>query len=233
MTQISYVGSELELFEGAKHWKNYIQFLIKPYIKGDVLEVGSGIGGTTSVLVNQGEKSWTMLEPDSHLSLKASEKINSQQIKQVLGTLDDLPSSARFDSILYIDVLEHIEQDRNELSNASRFLNDDGMVIVLSPAHPFLFSPFDQAIGHFRRYNKRSIKALSPNHLKLDRVFYVDSIGFLASAANRFLLRQSDPTTAQIQTWDRLMIPLSRWVDPLLGYQFGKTIIAVWKKSVV
>ncbi len=60
---------------------------------------------------------------------------------------------------------------------------------------------------------------------------YLDSAGLMASAANRFLLRRSMPSEAQVLTWDRLLVPVSRIVDPLFGYSFGRSVIMVWTKS--
>jgi hypothetical protein len=147
-----------------------------------------------------------------------------------VGVLADLSEAERFDTIIYADVLEHIEEDRAELERAARHLRPGGHIVVLSPAHQWLFTPFDQAIGHFRRYDRRSLRAVSPPDTELVRLFYLDSVGVLASGANRFLLGSAHPTRAQIQTWDRLMVPASRLIDPLLGRNLGKSIIGVWRK---
>ena len=103
-----------------------------------------------------------------------------------------------------------------------------GRIVVLTPAHQSLFSPFDAAIGHFRRYDRASLGRLSP--CGLERMFFLDAVGLFASGANRLLLRQSMPTLGQIQTWDRWIIPVSRVVDPLLGFRAGKTIVGIWRK---
>jgi hypothetical protein len=55
-------------------------------------------------------------------------------------------------------------------------------------------------------------------------------VGIFASLGNRLLTRASMPTEAQIGLWDRWMVPLSRWIDPLLAYQVGKSVLAVWRR---
>jgi SAM-dependent methyltransferase len=137
----------------------------------------------------------------------------------------------QFDTIVYIDVLEHIEKDSEELSEAARHLRPGGHIIVLSPAHQRLYSPFDAAIGHFRRYNRSSLRAVSPVDLTLIRMRYLDSVGLLASLANSLFLRQSMPHKGQLQFWDNWIVPVSRVLDPLLFYSAGKTIIGIWRKS--
>ena len=106
-------------------------------------------------------------------------------------------------------------------------------MIVLSPAHQFLYTPFDAAIGHFRRYNRSSLRKISPPALKLEAMFYLDSCGVAASAANRLLLRQSMPTQEQIGVWDKWIIPVSRMVDPVLRYSIGKSIVGVWRRPAI
>ena len=105
-----------------------------------------------------------------------------------------LPSEDRFDTILYVDVLEHIEDDRGELAGAAARLRTGGHVVVLAPAHQALYSPFDKAIGHFRRYSHRSLLAAAPSTLQPVAAYYLDAVGMAASLANRLLLRASMPS---------------------------------------
>jgi len=72
--------------------------------------------------------------------------------------------------------------------------------------------------------------AVMPASLRKVRLGYLDSVGFLASLANRALLRQSLPSRRQIATWDRMMIPVSRILDPLLARGFGRSVVAVYER---
>jgi hypothetical protein len=145
------------------------------------------------------------------------------------GTVTDL-GSERFDTFIYIDVLEHIRDDAAELCLAAEHLEPGGRLIVLSPAHQFLYSPFDQAIGHYRRYDREMLGALTPENCRLEKCLYLDSAGLLLSLANRMLLRQSMPTLNQILFWDRQVIPVSKILDRLSGFRYGKSILAIWKR---
>jgi hypothetical protein len=129
-----------------------------------------------------------------------------------------------------MDVLEHIADDRAELEMAADRLRPGGHLIVLAPAHQWLFAPFDAAIGHFRRYTKGTLGAAAPAALPLIRLVYLDSAGMLASLGNRLLLRSSMPTPRQIAFWDRVLVRCSRWTDPMFGYTLGKSVLAVWRK---
>jgi SAM-dependent methyltransferase len=236
VNEFHYVGSELDLFAAASNWKSYWSRRIGRYISGDTLEVGAGIGSNTSFLSSAGSGRWVCLEPDPGLVAQLDKNLREMggvhRYENVCGTLQSLDEGESFDTIVYIDVLEHIENDADELKMAGTRLRPGGRVIVLSPAHQSLFTPFDAAIGHFRRYNRSSLRKVSPPDLQLEALFYLDACGIVASAANQLLLKQSMPTKAQIGVWDKWIIPASRVIDPILMYSLGKSIVGVWRKPV-
>lgn len=195
------------------------------------------MGSMTRVLRGGAERSWICVEPDAELAdrlrqaARRGECGDPTTLEVVTGSLADVPAEMAFDTVLYIDVLEHIEDDRRELALAAELLAPGGKLIVLSPAHRALYSPFDQAVGHFRRYSQHSLRRAGPAHLSLVRLRYLDCIGLFASLANRLLLRSPSPTESLIRFWDTLMVPLSRRFDPLLRFGFGKSVLAVWSES--
>lgn len=234
---IQYPGNELELFSAAINWKQYIRRQTIEFIRGDVLEVGAGIGTTTLVLHDAETTSWTCLEPDPVLAGRIEPAVRQlinkggESPKVTLGTLSSLDPHQLFDTLIYIDVLEHIEDDRGELEVAAARLRPGGRIVVLVPAHQSLYTPFDRAIGHYRRYDRKSLQVHAPTRCSLRTLRYLDCVGVMASLGNRLLLRQPIPTQAQIALWDRFMVPLSKLVDPLLGYTVGKSLLAVWQKE--
>ena len=229
-TGFRYQGQELDVFAHARRWKAYWASRIRRWIGGDVLEVGAGLGENTAFLRNAPVRSWLCLEPDSQLALRLAAAVASLDgCSTRIGTIQSI-SGRQFDSILYIDVLEHIEADRQELSDAAALLRPGGHIVVLSPARQSLFSAFDAAIGHYRRYDRNSLRECSPPGCRLEAMFYLDCVGMAALLANRLLLRQGTPSVRQIRTWDTFMVPVSRVVDPLLRYTIGKTIVGVWTR---
>jgi protein-L-isoaspartate O-methyltransferase len=236
MNEFHYVGSELDLFAAATNWKSYWSQRIAPYLHGDILEVGAGIGSNTALLSAKANGRWVCLEPDPGLATQLKENLNGvsdgRRYENICGTLQALSPSDRFDTIIYIDVLEHIEDDVAEIHAAAAHLTPGGRIIVLSPAHQWLFSPFDSSIGHFRRYNRASLRKVSPPDLLLEQLIYLDACGIVTSAANQMFLRQSMPTKAQIGVWDKWVVPVSRVIDPVLGYSLGKSIVGVWRKPL-
>lgn len=228
---IEYCGSELELFSKALNWKRYYSRFLKPKIRGRVLEVGAGIGSNIHCLITENVTDWVSLEPDASLLAQIPADVEGINITRRHGTLKDLPESELFDVILYIDVLEHIADDREELRLASRHLARGGEITVLAPSHNYLFSDFDLKVGHYRRYTKYMLRDICPEGLTFNRYIYLDSIGCFCSLLNKQVLRQSLPTERQITFWDKCIIPLSTIFDKICFFRLGKSIAVFYSQK--
>ena len=233
MTESHYIGQELSIFALAINWKRYYSARIRPHLTGEVLEVGAGLGANTRFLKSRAVSSWTCIEPDASMVEEmragfAKDGLLSDCVLEA-RTTESMGNDRRFDAILYLDVLEHIEDDRAELDRAARLLRPGGKIIVLAPAHQWLFTAFDSSIGHYRRYNRRSLQAIAPDGCRLVSLSYLDSVGMLASLTNRIFLRQPMPKESQILLWDRVLVRLSRIVDQVSLHRVGKSILAVWQ----
>lgn len=232
-----YLGEELALFEKAYNWKNYWADLVSKYIVGDVVEIGAGMGSTTKYLYERHNPhaTWVCIEPDPILVEKLNGVVAEEQwpnCQVIEGTLSSVTLPQQFDTALYIDVLEHIEDDAAEVKRALSVLKPGGYLIALSPAHQWLFSPFDSRIGHFRRYSKESLNRVVPEHLERIALQYVDSAGLFASLANKMLLKRSMPNAKQLQFWNSCLVPISRVSDGVLSYSVGKSVLGVWRKPI-
>lgn len=235
--QTKYIGNELELFANAKNWKSYWSDLVAPYLGKQVMEVGAGLGGSTRLLIPKAKdlQKWIALEPDHALASQISDNLKSSSLetdKLEISEqfLKDYAPDKQFDSILYIDVIEHIEDDKREVQLAVERLEQNGYLIILVPAHNFLYSPFDKAIGHYRRYNKKMLKELIPANLEIVQLKYLDGLGLFLSAGNRMLTKQKYPTLKQILFWDNAVVPVSKILDKILFYNFGKSVLFIGRK---
>ncbi len=231
----TYHGNELELFAEAKHWKRYIYNQMAAYLGDEVLEVGAGYGGSTVHLARKQADRWVCLEPDPELAAQLRLRLDRGECPSFcevrIGTLDGLAADDRFDSLIYLDVMEHIEDDIAEFCAAVHHLKPGGHLVVLAPAHQWLFTPFDRTLGHFRRYDRKTMRQFTNGDVELVRLDYLDSVGFMASLANRLVLKQPMPTRRQVRIWDRLMVPFSRVLDRILFHRVGKSVLGVWKRN--
>lgn len=199
-----------------------------------VLEVGSGIGGTTQVLCDESFVLWLGLEPDQKMANRLQDRMSKGEFPSCCkfrhGDVWDLNGSELFDTVLYSDVLEHIDDDAGEIRKSAQHLRVDGNLIVIAPAHQFLYSEFDKAVGHRKRYDRRSLEALTPEGLVTRNSMYLDSVGLVASIGNRFLLHSPQPTRRQLWLWDKILVRMSIFIDPMVRYSFGRSILHVWQR---
>jgi hypothetical protein len=235
-TEINYQGTELELFADALNWKTYWSKSLSRYAAGTVIEVGAGIGSSTRyICAHSGIDRCICLEPDPNFAVHLSNLVSTGSLPNYCeircSILADLPSNVQADAIFYVDVLEHIESDFEEVATAATHLMPGGRLVVLSPAFGWLYTPFDKAIGHHRRYSRKDVKRLTAPGLEVERVFFLDSLGLLLSMANRLILRSDAPTAGQIKLWDRKIVPISTYVDRIFGFIGGRSIVIVWKKN--
>ena len=219
-----------ERFDDANFHINYCLSFISKFIKGDIIEIGAGCGSFTKNYYDSKIKSLILTETDQ-LNItnlqKKFEKNSNIRISDL--SIDKIQS--KFDTILYLHVLEHIKEDTNELKNAKNKLNDEGHLVIMVPAHQKIYGNLDKAVGHFRRYEKDFFKK---NLLDLELVSfrYLDSMGYLLYYLNKiFFKNETFPSKFKIFLWDKLFTPITILIDFLTNYSFGKCILAVYKKK--
>jgi|TARA_B110000881_G_scaffold211839_1_gene220858 cyclopropane fatty-acyl-phospholipid synthase-like methyltransferase len=219
-----------ERFDNANFHINYCLKFIKKYIKGNVLEVGAGCGSFTRNYINQKIHSITLTELDDKniLDLKKSFASNSR-VRITKNSIYNIKQ--KFDTIIYLHVLEHIKNDKEEIEEASKKLNQNGTLIIMVPAHQKIYSNLDKAVGHFRRYEKEFFKR-DFNQLKIFNIKFLDSMGYFLYYLNKlFFKKEVYPSKIKIFIWDKLFTPISIVADFIFRYKFGKCILAIYKKS--
>jgi 2-polyprenyl-3-methyl-5-hydroxy-6-metoxy-1,4-benzoquinol methylase len=131
-TEIPYESRDLELFAKATNWKKYWSRTLSAYVKGHVIEVGAGLGASTKVMANHNYPAWTCLDPDPDHVAHIAQRIASGDLPSCCtpkcGVLADLEADVLADTIVYVDVLEHIEDDEREMRIAADHLQVGGHV---------------------------------------------------------------------------------------------------------
>ena len=223
-----YPGKELEIFDKAIVFQKYIYLLIKKFLKNKTLEVGAGLGSFTRNYFKEiNDVSVTEIDQNNFNILKnkfKNEKINvlSKKIQQIEG---------KFETIIYLNVLEHIESDLEEIDDALSKINIGGYLIIVVPAHQKLYTNFDKEIGHFRRYDKKFFNRNYKN-ASIEKLVYVDAMGYFLYFLNKIIFsKETYPSTLKVQIWDKIFTPITILVDFILGYKFGKNVLCVLKKQ--
>ena len=226
---MKYPGAELDNFDKATIWRKYIFFQIKKFIKGNVLEVGAGIGSFTNNYKNLPNKI-TLSEIDQENLSLIKKKFKDTNINFTGDLTKNIKGN--FDTIMYLNVLEHIEDDTKEINEAFQKLNPGGFLIILVPAHNNLYSEFDKAIGHFRRYEIKYFRNLKVNNSKLIKLNFLDSAGYFLYYINKiFFKKEVYPSKLKIYIWDKFFTPITFILDKILFYKFGKNILYIIQKS--
>ena len=227
MKIIQYDGFELEHFDSASNFRKYQISLVKNFIKGKFLEVGAGKGGLIP-FYKKLANDITIIEPEKKLFNILKKKYLNKKIKIEKKTIKDIKK--KYDTIIYYDVLEHIKNDLKEIKNASKKLNKNGHLIFSVPAYQTFYSSFDKSVGHYKRYNKQDfLKLEKKTNLKIEKLAYYDSMGFLFLVLNKIFSLKQTNLKNKIYLWNLLM-PISKFIDFLTFNKFGKSLLCVFKK---
>ena len=136
-----------------------------------------------------------------------------------------------FNTIIYFNVLEHIDADILEIENSIQKLNIGGHLIILVPAHQKLYSKLDEVVGHYRRYNINFFKKNIFKNVQMVELKYLDFFGYFLYFLNKFFFKEETfPTKLKIFIWDKIFTPFTIIIDFLFRYKFGKNILCVYKK---
>ena len=227
MKIIQYDGFELDHFDAALNFREYQISLIKKFVKGKFLEVGAGKGGLIP-FYKKLVKDITIIEPEKKLYDILKKNKLHKKIKIKNQTITNIKK--KYDTIIYYDVLEHIRDDLNEVKKASRKLNKNGYLIFSVPAYQAFYSSFDKSVGHHKRYNKKDfIELEKKTGLKIKKLAYYDSLGFLFLILNKLFSLKQTNLKNKVYLWNFLM-PISKLIDFLTLNTFGKSLLCVFKK---
>lgn len=227
---MDYPGKELELFDKAYIFRKYLYYKVKKYIGKNILEVGAGIGSFTKLYLKENQKI-TLSELDSKNLAALNEKFDQKKNINIKNTLL-LETKGQFDTIMYMSVLEHIKEDTLEIKNALDKLTPGGYLIIFVPAHNKLYNAFDKAIGHFKRYEKLYFQNFNVNENIDKKIFFIDAAGYVLYYLNKLFFKEEIyPSSIKIFIWDKLITPITIFIDFLTFYKIGKNIVCIIKKN--
>jgi SAM-dependent methyltransferase len=227
-----FFAQDLRQMERAVNYRHWQFNMVAPFVRGRVLEVGGGIGNFTPQLATIAG-SMVSIEPNEYCHRQLLEKIkgvaNISAHRITVEALDTvLAPGEKFDSIVVMNVLEHIQDDRGVLAALKDRLADGGQIVVLVPAGPWAFGTTDDRLGHYRRYAKGYARQLYRSlGLDMASLRYYNFIGIWAWWWNARLLRRVNQSDTQIQFFDRFLVPVISWVERFIRPPVGQSILMV------
>jgi SAM-dependent methyltransferase len=226
-----YVGKDLEAMSFAANYHRWIVAELEPFLSGRVAEVGAGIGNVSQLLLASGIDRLDAFEPSAKMCAELQANLaDDSRAKAINAFFGDPEVSDIYDTIAYINVLEHIEDDQAELIRARNALNGGGHLLIFVPALSWLYSPLDREVGHFRRYTKRGLESIvSTAGLEIVRSRYFDLAGVLPWYVN-FVLLKRPIGGGSVALYDRIAVPIMRKVESWLPMPIGKNVLLVARK---
>lgn len=224
----------------AVNYSRWILDRLKPFIGKHVIEVGAGAGSFSQLLLETGPESMTLLEPSDQLfslltrRLATIDKSGLAQAHQstLIHAFSGANPPRQPDTAVYVNVLEHIEDDEGELRALHSILPPGGHLLLFVPANRWLMGSMDHQLGHFRRYTVEELSSKCRSAgFKVRFAEYFDVIGILPWWLKYCVLKSDRMEPAAVQLYDRLVVPISRTLERVITPPLGKSIICVAENS--
>lgn len=230
----------LERFANATRFNRWMFDTIHPYCKGHVLEVGSGIGNLSQFFLEKNFRLTVSDLRDEYLNIlhnKFGRHQNIGGIKSIDLAIENFETRFRdlleqFDTVIALNVVEHIKEDQLAISNCKKLLKPGGHLIILVPAYQWLYNQFDDELGHYVRYRATSLKKLlQSQQLEIIHTRYFNAVGIFGWLVNGKILRKRLIPRKQLNLFDKL-VPLIKLIDTISFHSVGLSVLSVARKPV-
>ena len=220
--------------------ENYLHFQfskIEKYIGRRVLEIGAGIGNHTKRILNHSPDLLIALEKELSFCKILKNKFDGRievlcADLNKLHTFEEYLKSKTIDTVVAINVLEHIKDDLVCLTNLTRGITSRGRILIIIPAFDGLYSTLDRRYGHFRRYNKSIVQSYSKKlELNIIHLSYFNVVGGLAWYLFAKIGKFKHMNNRGMTLFDRLSPILSVIESNFYNFPFGLSLVAVLEKK--
>lgn len=229
----------LDHLQLATHYNQWIFSHIEPYIEGRTLEVGCGNGNFTTLIARRCPQ---LVAVDLDADYVAQTKARLRKCKHVdVMTADatKMDCVQTFDTVILLDVLEHIEDDVDLLHRLCRHLAPGGTLLLKVPAIAPLYNSLDKAVGHHRRYTPETLRqaillvndASGQSAFTEPKLEYFNAVGILGWWLNGTVLKRTTPPGQQVGWFDRC-VPLFQTLEERLGAPIGLSLFATAKTTL-
>lgn len=243
MTECECLTASLLALDDLENYYRWLFEEVHPFFGERLVEIGGGIGTFTVRLV----RSHVSGHPTARLDVFEPESTLYQHLRKRLETAHpDLlragrlttthgvfrSSPERFDTVIMINVLEHIEDDQASIRAAYDALVPGGRFVVFVPALPWLYSALDREVGHYRRYEKPYLEGLlRAGRFDVVKSQYMDCMGVLPWYLVNVVGRRTSINPRLAHLYDTWFVPITRWIEGLRNPWFGKNVLIVARKN--
>lgn len=235
-----FVGKEtLEAIHAADKFNYWMFSVIQPYCQGNILEIGSGIGNISSCFLKENASIYLSdIRADycQALSQKFPKSPNLLGI-EIIDLADPMFGNRynhlcnKFDTVFALNVLEHIENQNLALQNASKLLCEKGRLIILVPAYQKLYCRFDEELGHYRRYTRKTLlKAIREGGFSPIKSFYFNLAGIAGWLLFGKLLGRKQIEKGEMNLYNTL-VPIFKIADAVTFHKIGLSVICIAQKN--
>ncbi|AFC25506.1 class I SAM-dependent methyltransferase [Saprospira grandis] len=225
----------LERFQLAKDFNYWMYQSIAPYCPSPCLEIGSGLGNISQhFIATQKEICLTDLRP--HYCSRLAKTFEGVAVKQLdLVAMDFERQYAelieQFASVYALNVVEHIEDDRQALENCCKLIRKGGNLVILVPAHQFLYNGLDEALGHYKRYSKKELRQLFEQlGLKVLKAQYWNAAAMAGWWWYGRIRKERELPASPLKRYNQLL-PIIKFLDRCLLGQIGNSVLIVGQKN--
>lgn len=226
--QIDETVHDLIIMSLAHNYSKWIISNFSSYIGKVIVEVGAGIGTYTQKLSEIGERVFAV-----DINPQCIHSINLMMLPNVTTYCISIDSNdftrlKEFhpDTVICINVLEHIENDMVALSNIAQVLKPGGKLLLIVPAFQFLFSKIDRTVGHHRRYTKKTLTDKLQAFFEIDKLYYMNTTGVAGWFLNK-LFGKSKQSTKQVVFYDRYIVPVVSSIENKIHPPFGLSLVGI------
>lgn len=227
---MNYIGDALKLtLDELSHVHKYNMLIyenIKPYLGERILEIGAGIGNISKLLIKSQPSLLVLTDFDEYYLEILSKKYNGDpkiKVHKLDISKESFMHNYQIDTIVSINVLEHIKEDIKALINCNKILCDSGKLILFLPANRFLYGELDKSLGHYRRYSKKEIvMKLREAGFRIDKIKYFNGIGILGWLINSKILKRKKIPTFHLRVFELItyVVALERYIRLPFGLSF-------------
>ena len=211
----------------ADRFNRWVLSRFERHLGEDVLEVGCGSGNFTVLMAARGHRVTGIDIDPGYVETARRRLAKFTGARVTCGDATAADWSERFDTVVALDVVEHIENDREFLARLARALKPGGKLVVKVPAGPGLMSTLDEVVGHYRRYDRRSLAAtLRAAGLAPLSLSHFNVAGTLGWWLNGKVLKRTTPPGEQVKAFEAL-VPLFRAAEAMVPLPFGLSLIGV------